>query len=291
MNTLRYVPLPDALKIEGIFHPSDFSEASTVAFRHALKMALVTRAGLSILHVSEGAAAEWQDFPRVRDTLEDWGLIPRNSPRRAVAELGLDVRKVEAQAKDPVRACLGFLEKHPAGLIVLAVHQRDGRTRWLDKAVVEPIARCSGQMTLFIPHGVNGFVSPEGVVSLRRIVIPIAAKPRPQPAVEAVRRIISGLSLAAGEVHLLYVGSPHDMPALTVPSLPGWRWNHTTRVGDVVESILSVADTRSADLIVMTTDGPDGFLDALRGSTTERVLRRIKCPLLSLPADHCWGET
>jgi hypothetical protein len=33
--------LPDGVKLESIFHPSDFSEASEVAFVHALKIALV----------------------------------------------------------------------------------------------------------------------------------------------------------------------------------------------------------------------------------------------------------
>jgi nucleotide-binding universal stress UspA family protein len=33
----------------------------------------------------------------------------------------------------------------------------------------------------------------------------------------------------------------------------------------------------------MTTDGRNGFLDALRGSHSERVLRRASIPLLTVP--------
>jgi nucleotide-binding universal stress UspA family protein len=54
--------------------------------------------------------------------------------------------------------------------------------------------------------------------------------------------------------------------------------------GEVVETILNASDEREADLIVMATRGHDGFVDALRGSTTERVLRGAKCPLLAVPA-------
>ena len=43
-------------------------------------------------------------------------------------------------------------------LIVLAVHQHEGRIRWLEKSVGKPIARGAGQMTLLIPYGVEGFV-------------------------------------------------------------------------------------------------------------------------------------
>jgi nucleotide-binding universal stress UspA family protein len=34
----------------------------------------------------------------------------------------------------------------------------------------------------------------------------------------------------------------------------------------------------------MATAGRDGFLDALRGSTTEQVVREAPCPVLALPA-------
>jgi nucleotide-binding universal stress UspA family protein len=53
----------------------------------------------------------------------------------------------------------------------------------------------------------------------------------------------------------------------------------------VVPTILAVAGQCAADLIVMTTAGRHGFLDALRGSTTERVLGGGALPLLAIPAD------
>ena len=56
------------------------------------------------------------------------------------------------------------------------------------------------------------------------------------------------------------------------------------RNGDPVDQILAAADEVEADLIVMPTAGRTGVFDALRGSTTERVLRRAQCPLLAVPA-------
>ena len=107
-------------RIRVIFHPSDFSEASEVAFAHALKIALVTGATLNVLHVAEGGSADWSDFPGVRDTLERWRLIPEGSPKSAVRELGIDVVKVIAPSGNPVKASLGFLKENRADLIVLA---------------------------------------------------------------------------------------------------------------------------------------------------------------------------
>jgi nucleotide-binding universal stress UspA family protein len=282
--------LPASIKVESIFHPSDFSEASEVAFAHALKAALVTRATLSVLHVSAGANVEWQDFPGVRDTLERWKLIPPGSPRSAVGKLGLNIRKVMASNANPVKACLGFLEKHPADLIVLAVRQREGRMRWLEKPVAEPVARGAGQMTLFLPHGVEGFVSrADGSVSLRNILIPVVSKPRPQPAVEAAARFVRNLQLTTGTVTLLHVGAESEMPSLKLPEDTGWTWNRVNRSGDPADTILQTASEVKADLVVMTTDGPEGFLDGLRGTTSERVLRKARCPVANLPVGSMLG--
>ncbi len=277
-------------RIESIFHPSDFSAASEVAFAHALKIALVTKARLSMLHVAAEASADWSDFPGVRDTLERWHLIPPGSPKSAVGNLGLEVQKVIAAAKDPVQASLGFLAEHPADLVVLAVRQHQGRMRWFGKSVGEPIARGANQMTLFIPHGAAGFVSQaDGSVSLRNILIPVTTKPRPQPAVEAATRIVRNLRLSEGTVTLLHVGPASEMPSVKLPEGTGWTWNRVARDGDPVETILAAGAELAADLIVMTTDGPDGFLDGLRGTTSERVLRQARCPVANLPVGSMLG--
>ena len=55
------------------------------------------------------------------------------------------------------------------------------------------------------------------------------------------------------------------------------------RSGDVVEGILAAAADMRANLIGMATAGHHGLLDALRGSTTERVLRHAPCPVLAIP--------
>jgi nucleotide-binding universal stress UspA family protein len=281
---------PGAVKVESIFHPSDFSEASEIAFVHALKIALVTRARLSMLHVTGGSNVGWQDFPGVRDTLERWKLIPKGSSRTMVGQLGVEIRKVIASNKHPVKACLHYLAKHPADLIVLAVRHHEGRMRWLEKSVGEPIARGAGQITLFLPHGVEGFVSREdGSVALRNILIPVATKPRPEPAMEATVRLIRNFQLSAGAVTLLHVGSASGTRFAKFPANPGWTWKCLARTGDPVDTILQTAAELAADLILMTTDGPDGFLDGLRGTTSERVLRKARCPVANLPAGSMLG--
>jgi len=282
--------LLEEVGVKSIFHPSDFSEASEVAFAHALKIALVAGATLTMLHVEASHSTEWQEFPGVRDTLERWKLIPMGSSKSVVGKLGIKVKKVIASSKDPVKACLDFLEKHPEDLVVLAVHQREGRARWLEKSVGEPIARGAGQMTLFIPHGVEGFVSrQDGSISLRNILIPVTRKPSPQPSVEAAARLIRNLQLPAGVVTLLHVGPADEMPSVKLPADTDWTWNATVRTGEPADIILHTATELLSDLIVMTTDGPDGFLDGLRGTTSQRVLRKARCPVANLPVGSMLG--
>jgi nucleotide-binding universal stress UspA family protein len=272
--------------IDSILHPSDFSAASEVAFAHAIKAALIAKSQLTMMHVSPSMTAEWTDFPGVRDMLARWGLMPPDSLRSAVSALGIDVRKVIAYGDDPVKSVLAFLEQHPADLIVLATHQHEGRSHWLRRSVAEPVARQAGQMTLFIPHGVDGFVSrQDGSVSLQNILIPITPIPRAQPAIAAAVRLVHRLQCPVGTFTTLFVGAPGSAPAVRCPTVPGWQWNGIVRSGDVIDAIVQTASDMATNLIVMSTDGRHGFLDALRGSHSERVLRRTPCPLLAIPVE------
>jgi nucleotide-binding universal stress UspA family protein len=270
--------------LDSVLFASDFSAGSLTAFHHALKAALVAKSRFTVLHLSPGVAAAWTEFPGVRETLERWGLLPPGSPRAAVPELGIDVRKAVAHGPSPVQSVLRYLESNPADLIVLATHANDGRAGWMKESVTDPIARKAGQMTLCIPDGVAGFVSAgDGAISLERILIPITSQPNPQTAVAAAARFVARLQRPRGTFTLLHVGESNAMPAVQCPTVPGWEWKKVTCAGDVIQGILGTSRKESADLIVMSTDGRNGFLDALRGSHSERVLRSATCPLLTIP--------
>jgi nucleotide-binding universal stress UspA family protein len=270
--------------IESVLHPTDFSEGSRVAFFHALKAALLSKSKLTLLNVSSDANPRWSAFPGVRETLELWNLLPKGSPRSAVADLGIDVRKAIMPKGDPVEAVVGFMTKSPAEMIVLATQQKRGVSRWLSSSVAEPIARRATEMTLFIPGEAAGFISAEdGSVSLKSILIPITSSPRPQPALEAAVRLVRSLNVSEGTFTLLHIGDSDSMPDVCTPDVPGWNWTKELRSGAVIQAILDVSAETHAGLIVMSTDGRNGFLDGLRGSHTERVLRQASVPLLTVP--------
>jgi nucleotide-binding universal stress UspA family protein len=270
--------------IDAVLHPTDFSEASLTAFHHALKAALVVKSSLTLLHVHTSDPNEAMDFPEVRETLERWGLLPKGSEGSDVQTLGINVRKVVARQSNPVNAVVHFWKEHPADLLVLATHQHEGRVTWLRQSVGEPIARRAGQMTLFVPEGTSGFVSAkDGSVSLKNILVPIAETPGPQPAVDAAARLAYRLNCPAGVFTLLHVGPETAMPKVHCPEVPGWKWESVCRNGAVIDGILDCAKQTAADLLVMSTDGRSNFLEALRGSHTERILKHAPAPLLAIP--------
>jgi nucleotide-binding universal stress UspA family protein len=156
--------------------------------------------------------------------------------------------------------------------------------RWLGKSVAEPVARGAWEMTLFIPGDSEGFISAEdGSVNLQKVLIPVAQSPRAQPAINAATRLVHRFHAAAGTFTLLHVGKEETMPTFHCAEVPGWTWKKELASGDVIQTIVDTANEIEADLIVMSTDGRNGFLDGLRGSHSERVLRNSPTPLLTIP--------
>jgi nucleotide-binding universal stress UspA family protein len=281
---------PNGEPLIRVLHPSDFSRPSRVAFAHALKIALQSKAELEIVHVERHKVGSdrdvhWTEFPGVRATLARWKVLPAGAKVEEVAKTGLRVKKILNSDSDPLDAMVRYCDEHPPDLLVLATHQREGLSRWLHKPVAEPLARRSRAMTLFVPNHGNGFISPaNGAVTLRRVLIPVDHEPSCQAALEEAYFLAAGLGCPKVEFRLLHVGTERGMPTLYLPHQPNWTWEERLLPGDPVERILKEETDWSPDLIVMATQGHMDFLDALRGSTTERVLRGAHCPVLAVPA-------
>lgn len=268
-----------------IFHTTDFSELSETAFAYALRLALSANARLELFHVLPQHGRDViSEFPKIRDTLVRWNVISEADAEDDMRALGFSYSKVVAVHKDPVASILNYLQNHPSEINVLAAHTRPGAGNLLHRSVAAKVSRDSGGWTLFIKDNERGFVSPQnGAVGLKNILIPIDSDPDPLLGVYAASRLARVFGSDDCVFTLLHVGEESDMPAVRTPEHASWVWNSMTRRGSVVDTILSVSDEVGADVIVMGTKGSQGFLDALRGTTSEQILRRSLSPLLAVP--------
>jgi len=68
--------------------------------------------------------------------------------------------------------------------------------------------------------------------------------------------------------------------------VPGGAVRHSHHVlqGEIVDTILNFADAQGVDLVVMGTHGRRGITAVLMGSVAESIVRRAKCPVLTVKA-------
>jgi nucleotide-binding universal stress UspA family protein len=271
--------------LQSIVHPTDFSDLSARAFAHALRIAIAAKSALHALHVEPQQRGEAGAFPQVRRMLTQWGFIGEHETAPEIAaKLGFLVSNIRIDGSSPAQAILDFLDKHATDLLVLGTHGRDGLERLLVGSVAETVSRRSSIPTLFVGSSARTFVSEvSGDMTLRRVLIPVDYSPAPARSVEAVRRFALTLTGTDTGFFLLHIGSSAPEIFTASPALE-FPQPVILRSGPVVRSILDAADEFEVDLIAMPTAGHHGVLDALRGSTTERVLRNAPCPVLAVPA-------
>jgi nucleotide-binding universal stress UspA family protein len=274
------------LPLRKIFHPTDFSAHDRTALAHALKLACLAKAELTMMHVDPTVGRnDFEDFPRIRPILTAWGLLPEGSAKEEVSRLGIEIKKIRAVADNTSAAILHYLATNPTDLLVLSTHQREGLSRLTHETIAEPVARGSCAKTLFIPAGVEGFVSMEtGALNLRRILIPVSREPNPQPAIDVATELATLLGSENVLFEMIHIGTDENFPKVNQPEHHGWTWERLIAKGNPVDWILATGKEFDVDLIVMMTEGHNNVIDLLRGNTTERVLRDARAPLLAIPA-------
>ncbi|MEM9105077.1 MAG: universal stress protein [Pseudomonadota bacterium] len=268
-----------------IFHPTDFSDSSHTAFRHALRIAFELKMGLTIMHVGDGDHHDsWSAFPHIRETLAGWNLIDADISREDLEKLvGLRVAKIEATGSNPVDVMTHYLDEHDVNMIVMATQGRSGMAAVTHPSVARALARKVKRPFLFVRDGVPGFIMPDGHLKLDHVLVPVDDKPDPQLAIDAVVRLTKSWEGTVGTLEALHVGEGMMRSTLFVPELEGTVLKSTARTGDPEEVIPAVASDHKTDLIVMVYAGPDRLAEKLTGSTTEQVMRAAPCPVLALP--------
>lgn len=67
-----------------------------------------------------------------------------------------------------------------------------------------------------------------------------------------------------------------------VPSDPTVGYEHRLITGSPAEVIVDLAETEGVDMIVLATHGRTGLFRLLMGSVAEAIVRKAKCPVLTI---------
>jgi nucleotide-binding universal stress UspA family protein len=273
--------------IKSIVHPTDCSADCVIAFAHALRIALLAECRLDIVHVlTQENVDKDMVAPQVRQTLAFWGLADKADAPESIGErLNIKVSKIQFSAEDASSGVLDYVIQHPGDLLVFATHGRDGIDHWMHGSVAESVALQAVIPALFFPPNARGFVDGmSGDVLLHRVLMPVDHEPAPAHAFGAIAGFLNLFGDYDLELRLIHVGA--NAPSIRSRDKIEGMGAVELRSGRAIDAILKEADDWNADLIIMPTAGHSGLADAIHGSTSERVLRRAPCPVLTVPARH-----
>jgi len=242
-----------------IAHPTDLTGDDSRAFVHAAALAAINGGRLVTLYAGNDRDAAAPDV----------GALATRWER----SIDHEFRHVERD-DDVSDTLISTLRELRPAMIVVGTHARHGLAALLRGSIGEAIARNVEMPVLVVPNQGRGFVTDAGAIELRRIVIPASGVDAALRGTEAARALLALTRTPEATIELLHVGPiDHELDALGA-----------TRVeGDLEEAIVGAVQLRDACMVVMPTHGHDGVGDVLRGSHTERVIRDVGCPVLSVP--------
>ena len=296
--------------IEKILCPIDFSDFSRDALDHAVALARWYEARLIVMHVvpiptvplpMAGVPIDTPVFPidtaEVTRHVQEWARESIGS-----SNIPMDVFVTSGSAAIEIAR---HAELSRADLLVLGTHGRSGFQRLFLGSVTEKVLRSTNAPVMTIPPPVK---KPESI-QFRTILCPVDFSDESLRALEyafslakeADARIIL-LHVVEGLVNPSYASQFRNVSVLeyyeqmeeearrqlaaVVPE-DGRTWarpvERLTR-GRAYRQILQTADEESVELIVMGVRGRGAVDRLVFGSTTDHVIRRARCPVLTLHA-------
>jgi nucleotide-binding universal stress UspA family protein len=295
------------IRISQILCPVDLSDASATAFAYACMLSRWYDAPVTAIQMiwvgvpamSPAASpfvltpAQVQDFTHDLDTFVTANTPPGTRRASVVLREGPMVRGILEEART-----LG------ADLIVMGTHGRGGFEHLVLGSVTEKVLRKASIPVLTVPPSVTQV--PATVQPFNAVLCAIDFSPA------SIRALRYAESLAAegGKrlilVHVIDWVTDRPIPAgLGTEMLAAQRrqedsalqelrsavstdvraWctcEEMTAIGRPYEQILKVAEEQHADLIVLGVHGRHAIERALFGSTTNQIVRRAACPVLTV---------
>lgn len=301
----------DHFQIQRILFPTDFSEFSAQALRHALALTLKFKARLKIVHVipqvmqpgeSLYATSPWVLTPGMRQEVEE----EMKKFLAPVREARID-HEIEISEGDPWREIVVAAEEMPADLVVMGTHGRSGVERLVLGSVAEKLIRRLPCPVLTVSHEEGRTWESPGLI--KKILCATDFSPTSTEALHFALALASRHEAALTLLHVIETVPELGDPAFPpIPALAALRQEHErealknverslaqagsgsvkteTRIllGRAYKEILRIAVEDRTDLIVMGAQGHGPIEHLLSGSNAQHVIRRATCPVLTVRA-------
>jgi len=282
-----------------ILAATDFSDASDAAIAQAARLANATGAPLHVLHTSSNSTVEQLAafFPRTKDYghTEQVEALRDRIGEQLKAAGAPEAAQVHIHSGNPFRAIADAIKEFSPGLLVIGSTGESGRRLGTIGGRCVRHADCD---VLLIPAGFDrAFAHITACVDFSDLspsVIRNAAE-------FAARDNASLVALYAHERvdQTVFVKGPSLELIDMLPGVIAARFDDELRphAGDVPitftmtmcgsfsDGIIRFAEESKTDLVVTGTTGRSGFAYMLLGTTAEKVIREVGCPVLAVKPD------
>lgn len=285
--------------ISRILCPVDMSDTSALTLQHAALLATWFNSTVTVLHVVNPVVVPATDWSRPPGGMPP--ILTDEEQRELLAEInklaataGLSHVEVIVEHGPPANQILERARTMPADVVVIGTHGVGGFQSLVLGSVAEKVLRKATCPVLTIPPRAHATSS----LPFKRILCPVDFSESAQAACDLA------LSLAEGRAELTLLHA-FEWPSEEIgPFTPEYRREQEERAakqlqewipqsiarppriqlapGKAYREILRVAAEERADLIVMGVHGRNALDLMLFGSTTNQVVRRATCPVLTL---------
>ncbi len=297
------------IELERILCPVDFTGATPYGLRPAVELATQYGAELSLLHVLNFPYLLVGSYTASFDLDHVYGEMEEEAGERLktlVDQLpaGPSVRS-EVIRGTPLRVIVDQATELDVDLLVMPTHGRTGIDHLLSGSVAEKVLRLAPCPVLTVSPRED---EPRAFAP-KKVMFTTDFSPIGNRALETAAAIASTYGAHLLMVHVVTLhGSDPVNPEWRFPGLPekyleavmehadtALKGLDTPHLGaeinverrlvrgvDAAMEIVSLAREENADVVVMATHGHTGFMHAVLGSTTAKVVRYCECPVLTV---------
>jgi len=274
-----------------ILAPLDFSDLSALALGYANAMAQRCDARLTLLYANTFSPPPYftgHDVSTLEQQFRASFAEAEASLRRFAGEtLGAAGAALEAHVVEgpPADTILAFAARSGSDLIAMGTHGRSGINRWMLGSVAERVLRASRVPVLTVRPG-KGTGGPK---EIRHILCPVNDSTSARQALATATNLAACFGARVTVVHVKEDGTKDSIADLCSWIAENRRAScdvrEVVRQGDAATEIISAAAEAECDLTVIGARHRAFFDSTVLGTTTVRVVRHARCPVLTI-AEH-----